>query len=123
MACSLVIVKSFFVKFKTFFLVMCALILLATISGMAAVKSELAIFRLVSSLPQPITKKDEICYLAKDTKCPFYVQVAYVEKKVATLYKETNWMISLFFFFFDNCHLLFSMKYWSLSLKIEDIIK
>jgi hypothetical protein len=102
---------------------MCALILLATISGMAAVRIELEIFREVSRLPQPITKKDEICYATKDTKCAFYVQVSNTETKVATLYRETNWMIALFFFFFDNCHLLFSMKYWSLSLKIEDIIK
>ena len=102
---------------------MCALILLATISRMASVRIELAIFREISSLPQPITDKDLICYSEKDTKCPFYVQLANAEEKIPKLYKEVIWMYALFFFFFFNCHLLFGMKYWNLSLKVEDIIK
>ena len=69
---SVVLVRSLFVKYKTFFVLMCALILLASMSGMAMVRIELAIFRVIASLPQPLTVKDAICYAKKDTSCPFY---------------------------------------------------
>ena len=72
MTSSVVLVRSLFVKYKTFFVLMCALILLSSMSGMAAVRIELAIFRVIASLPQPLTDKDEICYAKKDTSCPFY---------------------------------------------------
>lgn len=41
---------------------------------------------------------------------------------MSRLLKAGIWMAALFSFCFDNVHLLFSMKYWSLSLKIEDIM-
>ncbi len=34
-----------------------------------------------------------------------------------------KWMAAIFFICYSNYHLVFSMKYWTLSLKIESLMK
>ena len=99
------IYKSCKIQNNRFFLLICILIIIEAFSGEEIFRKFSEDWKIVKYFPEPIN-------------C---LKLEPVIKGFSTLDrngKVTAWMISLFFFAYINLELVFSLKYWTLSLKI-----
>lgn len=83
----------------------------------------LKIVKGVASLP-PLTFVDIDCPLTKSTRCETIV-ASYLEVLTESekLIVAAYWVFVVLAFSYNNYNLFFTMKYWSLSLKIESLIE
>ena len=101
--------KSCKIQNNRFFLLICILIIIEAFSGEEIFRKFLESIKITTNLPEPINcLKLEPLIKATNT----------IERNSKVL----GWMVAVFFFAYINLELVFSLKYWTLSLKIQSLM-
>ncbi len=106
---------------KNFFLLMNFLTIVAALGGILGTRLIYEIFNEVANLPA-ITVVDLRCFPPinlNSTSCDSLMQqLDFTDTYIAIRYVLISWGLSIFGLGYLTFHLIFSMKYWTLSLKI-----
>lgn len=130
--CSVVVLMGLYLMYRStkiyqrnFFVLMSLLFLIGAVSAGLTLTYELEITKTLSELPiledkdldcfPPISSQTDTCITLIDT---INSDVTWAEH----FYILAFWFFSLFELSFSSAHVVFSTKYWTLSLKLESLI-
>ena len=121
LASIVLLVKSIKARQGLFFVLVAILTIGSSIFGEEQIRTDYKIANEIAALPN-VTEKDLFC-LFKTTETAICDAYMSLNSELPRQNSIAQWYFGLFFLTFVSFHVVFAIKYWTLSLKIDSLIK